>query len=145
MRIKRVRRVASAAAGLAAVLIAGSAVIAPAHTKKFATEFESVGFQPSPGSTPARVGGTFSGQISSPKAACLRGRRVEFAYVDKGTGLVHNLQTTRTNANGSFSHTVPDGQIRRPESYRVKVHKKTVTNTRRHTHRCKAKFTEFAA
>jgi hypothetical protein len=145
MGATRVRRVASAAAGLAAVLVAGSAAIAPAHKHTYPTGFASVGFQFSPASNPSRAGGTFSGQISSPNRGCLRARRVEFAYVDSSIGLVHNLQSTQTSANGSFQLRVPDGFIRSPESFRVKVHKKTVKNTRKHTHRCKQKFTQFPA
>jgi hypothetical protein len=116
--------------GLAATLaFVVLAAIAPAHTKRFQTNFASI--SATEGSRPTVV--ELSGVVASGRQGCIRNREVRGGSFNPESGLTSGIRETRTANNGSFSLETS----RRGNTYKVEVSKKRLPSRRGHRHICK--------
>ena len=122
-------RVVLLTAGATVVALAGMAAIAPAHIKSYATHFASLTAEQ--GSHSTRV--LISGQVTSPRARCVKRREVLAGFFNPSSGLTSGVRSTTTDANGNFSVEIS----RRGHDYKVQVEKKRLPSRPGHRHRCK--------
>jgi hypothetical protein len=110
------------------VAFVASAAVAPAHTHTFPSRFASLTVSEGSRSTLVEV----HGQISSPRAACVKNRQVRAGFFNPASGLTSGIRSDTTNANGFFSIEVS----RRSNLYKAQVEKKSLRSRRGHRHKC---------
>jgi hypothetical protein len=122
-RIPTLRRIAAPLAIVVAVF--GITAIAGAHKKTYSTNVTAA----------AHNKNQVEGQVLSPKVKCLTARVIR---VYGPTGLLEGSTTTDTT--GKYQVTSKDLT---PGSHVVKVTKRLISKTKRHTHRCASAETSF--
>jgi hypothetical protein len=114
------------AAAIAFVILAA---LAPAHIKRFQTNFASISATEGSRSTVVEL----SGVVASPRQGCVRNREVRGGSFNPESGLTSGIRETTTSNNGSFSLETS----RRGNTYKVEVSRKRLRSRRGHRHICK--------
>ena len=111
-------------AGAFAVVLVGAAV---AHETRIGS---TVTVDTRPGPTERSV--TFFGEVRSSNDRCIKGRKVELYDVRT---LTSKVGETESDADGNWEISAPTARLRGTQY--VKVRRKTLANTSRHSHKCK--------
>lgn len=118
---------------LAGALAVGGAGLAVAHETTFRSTVTGDS-RPGPGQREV----TFFGEVTSPKAKCVKRRTVEL--YDLRT-VASKVGETESNADGEWEITAPTGRLRGTQY--VQVRKKTLVKRDGHRHKCKGDKTQI--